>query len=410
MAANGSVQIQGCAYRISALNADGSCTPGATSMVQDDRPFVKLEAKPVLVEGVDITPISACGIPIISYKDCDRYKRWTINLTLGDFDPEAQELVGQGAIMTGPSSAGRTTAADGTCTVNSNIISSTLWGSTPISASDIGRTITDPGFTVATCISTTVEGITTLTTSVTNGFANVVPGQTVQLAGSLLPAGTTVVSINTTTSIVLTHGTLDTTPPGTNPSASVTATFFYLPYQAIITEVYNPDIDNDLAPTQARIGGLAHGNATASIIFVLGALSAPTIGYNYPHLLLTACPNGVSIEVWSKLIVRGTGFQGTAGTPTAGTPTSPGSAWLRTGIFRCYLWYDGLNIDNKEQQTSFQGWAIENPNFGTGPNDDWRASGLPATGAAVDTTTWAAQLCDIAIPSPLQAGFQSPLV
>ena len=403
MSTNGSVAIQGCAIRVSALNADGSPTPGATSMFQDDRPFVKLEAKPVLIEGVDITPISACGIPVISYKDCDRYKRWTINLALGDFDPEAQELIGQGAVMTGTSSAGRNSGtADAQVTVNSNIISSV---NAAFVGTDIGRAVTDPGFTVATCSATTTDGITTLTTAVTNGFAGASPvtiGQTVQVAGNLFPVDTVVTGINSTTSI-----TVSNYPSA--PVTSIAATFFYLPYGAIITEVYNPDISNDLVAGNARIGSLGRGTNPAPIVLTLGALSAPTIGYNYPHLLLTQCPNGVSIEVWSKLIVRGTGFQGTSAAPSAGSPTSPGSAWLRTGVFRAYLWYDGLTVDNKEQQATYQGWAIENPNFGTGPNEDWTVTGV-AGGAAVDTTTWCAQLCDINLPSPLQAGFQTPLV
>ena len=76
MATNGGINIQGCAYRLTALNADGSITAtNTTGMIADDKPLVKLEAKPVYENGVEITPISACGIPIISYKDYDRYKR-----------------------------------------------------------------------------------------------------------------------------------------------------------------------------------------------------------------------------------------------------------------------------------------------------------------------------------------------
>ena len=66
MSTNGGINIQGCAYRIAALNADGSISASnMTGMVQDDKPLVKLELKPVYADGVEITPISACGIPII---------------------------------------------------------------------------------------------------------------------------------------------------------------------------------------------------------------------------------------------------------------------------------------------------------------------------------------------------------
>ena len=316
MSTNGGIAIQGCAYRLTALNADGSITAAnMTGMIADDKPLVKLEAKPVYENGVEITPISACGIPIISYKDYDRYKRWEVTLTLGDWDPEQMELLssGQGSLMTSTGSAGRT-FADGVFTENSNILTSAALAS--FVPDDVGRTVTASGD---------------------------VPG------GTYI---TEYVDVNT-----------------------------------------------------VRMSNAATASASA-VSVTLGAQPVGTIGYNFPKLLCPAQPNGISIEVWSKLIVRCTGYQGTTPYPSAGTPDIPGSAYLRTGIFRAYLWQDAMMIENKEDQQVWRGWAIENPNFGTGPELDWTETAQTG-GVPVDTTTWAAQLCDIELPSPLQPGYQS---
>jgi hypothetical protein len=317
MATNGGINIQGCAYRLSALNADGSISAAnATGMIQDDKPLVKLEAKPVYENGVEITPISACGIPIISYKDYDRYKRWEITLTLSDWDPEQMELLSssQGSLMTSTGTSGRS-FADGVVTLNSNILTS---------AADATFLITDVGRSVA--------------------------------------------------------GTGISVSPVPYISEFISTTEVRMSLPAIATE----------APESVTLGSQPVG----------------TIGYNFPRLICPANPNGVSIEIWSKLIVRCTGYQGTTPYPSAGTPSIPGSAYLRTGIFRAYLWQDAMAVENKEDVQTWRGWAIENPNFGTGPELDWTTT-AESGGVPVNTQSWAAQLCDIALPTPLQPGFQT---
>ena len=307
MSTNGPVSVQGCAYRIGRLAADGSVVASAVGMVQDDRSFVKLEAKPNMQAGVEITPISGCGVPVISYKDCDRYKRWDINLTIGDMDFEKMEILGQGAILTAAGSTGRT-FNDGAVTTNLNTLSSPALAA--FLPSDVGRSVTGTGI----------------------------------------------------------------------PS--------------------NTFISQYVSSTLVRINNLATATG-AGLSIVLGAQPVSTIGYQYPHLLLTACPFGVSIEVWSKAIVRGTGYQGFAQFPSSGTQLVPGSGYFRTGIFRSFLWHDAKTIENKEETPMFTGWAIENPNFGTGPVDDWRVSGLPgAIGAAtpIDTTAWCNIMADFQLP------------
>ena len=386
MATNGPVSVQGCAYRITRLNQDGSHTPSSvTGMLQDDRSLVKLEAKPNLQNGIEITPISACGVPVISYKDCDRYKRWDVTLTLGDFDPEAFELIGQGQILTAAGTAGRT-FTDGSLTLNSNLLGSTALAA--FVASDVGRPVTDAGTPVASC-STTIStpNVTTTGSFTTSGIVAGMP-----VTGAGIPANTTVLSVQSATALTLSQN-------ATATGAAVSLTFFSLPLNTYVSEY--------ISATQVRMNNAALKTGTALSI-TLGAQPVGTIGYQYPHLLLTACPFGVSIEVWSKLIVRGTGYPGTTPYPSAGTPTIPGSAWVRTGIFRAFLWHDAFTIENKEHTPMWTGWAIENPNFGTGPNDDWRTSGLPGVGSALDTTAWCDMMCDFQLPTPLQPGYQAP--
>lgn len=383
MATNGPVSVQGCAYRICRLAADGSIVSSSTAMIQDDRPLVKLEAKPNIEAGVEITPKSACGVPVISYKDCDRYKRWDITLTLGDWDPEQMELIGGGQVLTATGSAGRT-FADGAVSIFENILNSPADAN--FVADDVGRPVTDAGFTVASCTTvSTSPDVTTTGNFITSG---VVAGMTV--TGTGIAAGTTVLSVTDATDLVLSK-------PAT-ASGTVTLTFFVIPANTFVSEF--------VSATEVRMSAGALKTVSGDSI-TLGAQPVSTIGYQFPHLLEIPCPFGVSIEVWSKLIVRGTGFQGTTPYPSAGTAEIPGSAYLRTGIFRAFLWHDTFSIEDKEQSPQFIGWAIENPNFGTGPNDDWRESGVSGVGPAVDTTAWCDQLADFELPSPLQPGYQT---
>jgi hypothetical protein len=384
MATNGPVQIQGCAYRISRLNADGTIVASSSAMVQDDRPLVKVTLKPEMADGVTITPISACGVPMISYKDCNRYKRWNVELTVGDWDPEQSELLGTGAVITAGGSAGRT-FTDGELTLNSNLINSPA--DADFVADDVGRPVTDAGFTVASCTTTTASE----TVSTSSSLTEVLPGM--HVTGTGIP--------NTTVVVTVTPGTGFTISKPATATGTVSLTLHRLPVGAFIAEVFSA--------TEARFGPVdAVSFGTGSTLSItLGAQSSSTIGYSYPHLLLVDCPTGVSIEVWSKAIVRGTGFQGTTPYPSAGTAQIPGSAWIRTGIFRAYLWHGALGIENKEQQLMFTGWAIENPNFGTGPLNDWRVTGIPGTGTPIDTTACIAQFADFELPSPLQPGYQT---
>jgi hypothetical protein len=153
------------------------------------------------------------------------------------------------------------------------------------------------------------------------------------------------------------------------------------------------------APSTASASGLS---------IVLGTIASRTIGFSWPALLAVNNPNGVALEMWQKSIVRGTGYQGTTPYPSAGSsvaPALPTSAYIRLGVFRCYLDPADVGIEDKEGAAMFTGWAIENPLFGLGPMKDWTTTATAGTGIAVPTTAWANALYDTQLPSPRQAGY-----
>lgn len=153
--------------------------------------------------------------------------------------------------------------------------------------------------------------------------------------------------------------------------------------------------------------------ATASasgLSIVLGALAARTIGYSFPSLLSVANQNGVSLEIWQKAIVRGTGYIGTTPYPSVGslaTPSLPNSGYVRWGVFRFIPTpMTGPDAEDKESTRSWSGWCLENPMFGLGPAKDWTDTAV-AGGVPIDTTKWCDALMDFQLPTPLQPGYQT---
>lgn len=147
----------------------------------------------------------------------------------------------------------------------------------------------------------------------------------------------------------------------------------------------------------------------SGVSLTFGALASRTIGYQWPSLLAVANPNGVAIEIWQKAIVAGTGFPGTVGYPQAGRVSGPAlnpSGWIRFGAFRCFLNHADIGVEDKETPNMYTGWAIENPNFGTGPVKDWTETALVG-GPAVDTTRVFNAMMDFQLPTPLQPGYQT---
>jgi hypothetical protein len=86
---------------------------------------------------------------------------------------------------------------------------------------------------------------------------------------------------------------------------------------------------------------------------------APTdvIGWAYPPLMVDSNPNGVSVEAWTRYVVDGI------------QPASQPYIWwtfpkqkLRNG---------NRTIDENPMANVYEGFATENPEWGTGPEGDW---------------------------------------
>jgi len=309
---DGAIQIQGCAIRVAAIDSTGAPIAGANMTWQDNLPLITLDLKPVYENGVDITPVSACGQPVMSYKDYDRPKRWEVGITVGDSNYDRDSLIDGGALLTRASNAGRT-FADGATTTGSNLLNSPALAS--FTGMDYGRAVTGTG----------------------------------------IPANTYIVDV--------------------------------------------------ISATVARLNNAATATGTG-VSITLGSVAAQTIGYQSIPLLTVGNPNGISIEVWAKAILRLTGYQGPATYPSggvAGPPAIPGSPWVRVAIPRAYQFPGDQKIENKETPHLWTGWAIENPNWGTGPNSDWTTAGAGNVGpvVALDSSRAVNWMRDNALPTPL---------
>ncbi len=152
MTSAGGIPIQGSALAITQLATNGTPLTGSTVYVQDDKPFMKFTAKPAMEAGVQIVPKSAAGVPIIAYRDFDRYKWWDVTLDLADLDFDKMVILGNGTALTVGSSSGRT-FADGVVTTNSTTITS---ASTDFVSTDVGRAITGPDIPASTYIASII--------------------------------------------------------------------------------------------------------------------------------------------------------------------------------------------------------------------------------------------------------------
>lgn len=96
---NCGASIQACALRIAVLEQDGIPVPGAGNLYQTDT-IAKLDATPVYTKGVDLEVLNGCGVPALIYKDVDRFKRYDLQLTLINLDPEIENMLVGGELFT----------------------------------------------------------------------------------------------------------------------------------------------------------------------------------------------------------------------------------------------------------------------------------------------------------------------
>lgn len=91
-------QIHACAIRVTRLLATGVPDPGADNLYVSDA-LVSLTTSPEIEAGDEFIVKNACGSPCVNYKDCDRYKRWNLELEICTPDPELHELLAGGVVL-----------------------------------------------------------------------------------------------------------------------------------------------------------------------------------------------------------------------------------------------------------------------------------------------------------------------
>lgn len=107
------------------------------------------------------------------------------------------------------------------------------------------------------------------------------------------------------------------------------------------------------------------------------------VGWGAPYLNDPVCPNGVSVEVWTKQITTG----------NAQDPDLPYARWI---FPRMTLSPGARTFENGPVLSSFSGDLKENENWGNGPLNDW----------VVDSDRSYAWLPDDDIPTAV-CGYQS---
>lgn len=114
------------------------------------------------------------------------------------------------------------------------------------------------------------------------------------------------------------------------------------------------------------------------------------MGFAYPKLANgTGLPNPVSCEVWAKAMKGNIQSQ-----------DGDDAQWYRYLLPLTYWTYDGVDVEDKPETLTVTGYAMENPNFGSGPFSDW----------TFDSTRVLAWALDTNIPAVLEPGYQTTVV
>lgn len=87
--------VEACAMRVARLDADGAPLVGATNAYVSDA-LVSLAVTPVYAEGTEHEQTNGCGVPVVSYKAPDKFKRVDLRLEFATPDPELQEILVSG--------------------------------------------------------------------------------------------------------------------------------------------------------------------------------------------------------------------------------------------------------------------------------------------------------------------------
>lgn len=87
-----------CALRVTKLDAVGLVAAGPNNSYVTDS-LTEIQASPDIKTGDEVELANGCGCDIVSYKNDDILKRWTLQVTLGRLEPALQSLLLGGDVI-----------------------------------------------------------------------------------------------------------------------------------------------------------------------------------------------------------------------------------------------------------------------------------------------------------------------
>lgn len=248
MAGNdGAGSVHAVALRVARLAADGTTPAGANNLYVTDS-LVKIDFTPEIEAGPEAMVKNAQGIPCVVFKAHNAMKRITMELDICTPDPELEELIAGGTVLTD---------------VTSSLTMGTI---TPTTSTSGGTLAAGTWFYKVTAI---------------------------DQDGETLPA----TEVSQVTTGAASSNTLSW--------AAVAGAIGYKIYRSQVTntEQFLVQVAGGLSTNFVDIGNPTVGGAVP----VANTTAGPgTVGYAYPQMLTDAHPFGVSIEAWSRAIINGT--------------------------------------------------------------------------------------------------------
>lgn len=337
MANYAGMSLHAVAFRVAMLALDGS-TPadaGSNSMYVSDK-LMKVDFNPDIEAGPEVSNRGASGVLIQVYRLPDLIKRLTISLQVGVLDPELEFILTGGSVL---SSTATPLAAMGTLgsstATTGGILSAATYGYKVSALSQYGETVASAEKTQVTTGATSTVTVTWTTVAGAVGYR--VYGRT---SGG----------------------------PWRFVAQVGTAATSYTDIGTITPDVNRP------APT-ADTSGVAPN------------------GYQYPAVGIDPTPNGISLEVWSRNIAE----PGSPGYP-AGQQIGV-APYIRWVFPRMYLHKGNRTLDMNPADSTFDGYAVENANWGNGPVNDWLYDSSRLVQYAYDIAIPTVQVGRIPIPA-----------
>lgn len=304
------------AFRVAGLALDGS-TPSGNAMYVSDK-LMKLDFNPDIEAALEVSNRGASGNLIQIYRLPDLMKRLLVTIQIGALDPDLEQILTGGTVLTSPTGITALgvmgTVSKATATTGGLLIPQT-YGYKVSALSQFGEGAPSAEATQVVPAGTNTNTVTLTWTAVTAGTNNPVYGYRIygRTAGGPWLRLADIAATGSPTFTDL--GTL-TPQAGFAPQAT----------------------DTSLASPQ---------------------------GYQYPSVGVDPMPNGVSIELWARNIAE-------PGTPGYPAGQQIGAApYIRWVLTRVYLRKSNRTIDVNPADSTFEGYAVENSNWGNGPNNDF---------------------------------------